>query len=125
MENTLIDTLEFTEWLNVNFKEIFWMFSSHHNSDCCEWHELDFSDSEKQFELVEKALTKIDKIEIYWEENMWVTFFFYDWEIRVWIFVPWRWSNNWYYSNDLTLIVELLNWFKKEYDITEYQNYYD
>lgn len=102
------------------------MFESFHEQNCCEDHYLDFDDFEKSFEAItQRWYSKIEKIEIYWTPWMWVTLFFYetkDEEVeRVWIFIPWRASNNWFYSDDLTLIVTLPNWFKKEYDITSYQ----
>lgn len=118
-----IDTIEFKEPLKVDYNLIFDNISSEHIGDCCERHELDFENTRKEFELVEDTLSKIDKLEIYWEVWMWVTFFFYDWDKRVWIFVPWRGNNNWYYSDDLTLIIDI-PWTKKiTYDITEYQDY--
>lgn len=121
-DKILIDTIIFLIPLDTDYKKVFWMFSSTHAQDCCEWHELDFDSSEQDFKMVQDMLTKIDKLEIYWEEWMWVTFYFYDWEKRVWVFVPWRWSNNWYYWNNITLIIKLPNWFTKEYDVTEYQD---
>jgi hypothetical protein len=56
---------------------------------------------------------------------MGITLFFYwdkyEEDDRVWIFIPWRNSNNWYYSTNLVLIVTLNNWYTKKYDIEEYQ----
>ena len=123
MEKVYIDTIEFNEPLELNYEEVFWMFKSEHSSDCCESHELDFDSSREDFKTVISILKKIDKIEIYWEEWMWVTFFFYDWEIRVWVFVHWRGSNNWYYWSNIDLIVTLPNWYSKRYDVSEYQDY--
>ena len=125
MENILIDTLIFNEWLITDCKKIRWMFDSYHDQNCCENHYLDFCDFEKSFEEVERKFNKIEKIEIKWTPGMWITLFFYEnkneKDNRVWIFIPWRANNNWYYSDNLTFIVTLENWFKKEYNVTEYQ----
>ena len=113
--------------LKVDYREVFCMISSDHQQDCCEAHYLDFDNSRQDFKMVEQMLSKIDKIEIYWEEWMGVTFFFYDGEERVWIFIPWRAENNWYYSDDLQLIINTPDNWKYEFDITEYQtrDYYN
>ena len=122
-DKILIDTIIFKNPLEVDYEEIFWMFESDHQSNCCEWHELDFDNSEQDFKMVEDMLSKIDKLEIYWEKWMWVTFFFYDWEKRVWVFVPWRWSNNWYYWDNIELIISTPDNWIFEYDVSEYQDY--
>lgn len=121
MEKVLIDTIEI--YLDINSVAIKNMFESHHEQSCCEEHYLDFDSWESDFKEAEERLTKIDKIEIYWEEWMGITVFFYDWEERVWIFIPWRGYNNWYYSSNLKLILTLPDWFVKRYDISEYQDY--
>ncbi len=123
-DNILIDTLIFNQWLEPNCKNIKSMFESYHKRDCCEMHRLDFDDFDIAFEAVEK-FSKIEKIEIKWTPWMGITLFFY-WDKdkeddRVWIFIPWRNSNNWYYSTNLTLVITLPDWFAKEYDIIEYQ----
>jgi hypothetical protein len=56
--------------LEVDFITIINMFDSEHRQDCCEQHELDFSSFHNDFQMVENTLSKIDKIEIYGEENM-------------------------------------------------------
>lgn len=124
-ENILIDTLIFNDWLDPTERNFRHMFDSYHQQDCCKMHYLDFSDFDKWFEAVEK-FSKIEKIEIKWTPWMWITLFFYEdkdnEDNRVWIFIPWRASNNWYYSSDLTLIVTLPNWFSKQYDVSDYQS---
>ena len=40
------------------------MFDSDHESDCCEWHYLDFDSAEADFKIVEDTLEYIDTIEI-------------------------------------------------------------
>lgn len=122
MDKIYIDTIKFNEPLSVNYDEVFGMISSDHSQDCCERHELDFTDARSNFKMAETILTKIDKMEIYWEKNMWVTFFFYDWEERVGVFVPWRGYNNWYYWDTIVLIIQVGN-AKYEYDVSEYQDY--
>ena len=124
-DNVLIDTLIFTPWLATNWYSVLSMFDSHHRRDCCEDHWLDFSDALTAFEEVEKRFEFIEKIEIKWTPWMGITLFFYwdkyEEDDRVWIFIPWRNSNNWYYSTNLVLIVTLNNWYTKKYDIEEYQ----
>ena len=119
-EKFLIDSINIE--LEVISKDIREMFDSYHRWECCETHYLDFDSWETDFSEVERKLEKIDKIEIYGEEDMGITIFFYEWEERVWIFVPWRWYNNWYYSSQLDLIVKLTNWFSKTYDISKFQD---
>lgn len=121
MEKIHIDTLIFENPLELDEEKINNMFDSYHEQSCCENHYLDFDSFTEDFQMVKDVLKKIDKIEIYWEEWMWITLFFYDWEERVWIFLAGRNTNNWYYTTNLTLIVKLANWFKKEYDIEKYQ----
>lgn len=121
-DKIFIDKIEFSPKLEVDMMNIVNMFDSSHEQDCCENHKLDFDNFANDFKMVEDLLKEIDKIEIYWEVWMGITIFLYDWEKRVWIFIPWRWINNWYYWTDLTLIVILPNWFTKEYDIEEYQD---
>lgn len=122
-ENILIDTIEFEEHLDVDYKKIMWMFSSDHSETCCEWHELDFSSAESDFRMVEDILDYIDKIEIKWTIWMWITLFFYEGDKRVWVFVPWRGENTWYYSSDLDLNIIFPNWDRKRYDVSEYQDW--
>ena len=120
----LIDTIKFIEPLEIDYKKVFWMFESKHYQDCCESHELDFDSSKADFKMVEDMLTKIDKLEIKWEEWMWVTFFFYDWDKRVWVFVPWRGYNNWYYGTNIDLIVTTPDNWTYAYNVSEYQDIY-
>ena len=120
-DNILIDTINFTVPLEIDYEEVFWMFSSSHYQECCEAHYLDFDSTEKEFEILENTLSKIDKIEIKWTPDMWVTFFFYDWDKRCWIFVPWRWYNNGYYGIDIQLIVNTPNDWTYNYNVSEYQ----
>jgi hypothetical protein len=116
-ENILIDTLEFNPPLEVDYKTVIWMFDSYHDRDCCERHELDFEWKEQEFELVKSILSKVDKIEIQWVLWMWIALRMYDGEKDFWFFIPWRWSNNWYYSSKLNLIVTLPGGVKLEYDL--------
>ena len=106
----------------MNYEDVIWIFSSYHHWDCCEWHELDFEWKEVEFETVKQILSKVDKIEIKWTPWMGITLRMYDSDKEFGFFIPWRGSNNGYYSDDLSLIVSLKNWFKKEYDIREYQD---
>ena len=125
-ENILIDTLIFNKWLEVDYQKIVWMFDCYHEQSCCESHYLDFSDFQSCFQEVERKFNKIEKIEIKWTPWMWITLFFYENKDeeneRVWIFIPWRWYNNWYYSDELILIVTLEDWTNKKYNISEYQD---
>ena len=122
IENVLIDTIEFNTPLPVNYEDVIGMFTSEHDSDCCEHHELDFEWKKEEFETVKQFLKKVDKIEIKWTPGMWITLRMYDREKEFWFFIPWRGYNNGYYSDNLTLIVKLKNGFEKRYDIREYQN---
>ena len=121
---TYIGTITFNEPLNTDVELIGNMLSSDHEPCCCEWHELDFDSFKQDFNIVKDILSQIDKMEIYWEEGMGITFYFYDGEKRAGIFVPWRWDNNWYYSDNLTLIVDTPDGRYFEYDIREYQDTY-
>lgn len=121
-DNILIDTLEFNPPLPMNYEDVIWIFSSSHDWDCCEWHELDFEWKEGEFEMVKSILSKVDKIDIKWTPWMGITLRMYDWQKEFWLFIPWRWYNNWYYSYNLTLIVEMPNCEQKRYNIREYQD---
>lgn len=124
MENIIIDTIKFEEPIKAEFENFKDMFDSHHYQDCCESHYLDFDSYESDFELVEK-LELIDKIDINGSPWIWVTIFFYNWEDRAWVFFAWRGYNNGYYSSNIDFIVTLPNGFKKEYDVSEYQDIED
>ena len=119
---TFIDTIEFNVPLVTDYNKVFWMIDSDHIQSCCESHYLDFDSSEQEFELVSSMLSKIDKIEIYWEEGMGITLYFYEWIKRVGIFIPWRWYNNGYYGDNLELIITTPNNWTYQYDISEYQD---
>lgn len=121
-ENIFIDMLYFNPPLPMNYEDVIWMFSSSHDSSCCEWHELDFEWKEEEFETLKQFLWKVDKIEIKWTPWMWITLRIYDWAKEFWFFIPGRGSNNGYYSDNLTLDVKMKNWFCKSYDIAEYQD---
>lgn len=120
-ENIFIDTLIFNPPLPMNYEDVIEMFSSKHQQDCCEYHYLDFEWKKEEFETVKSILSKVDKIDIKWTPWMGITLRMYDWEKDFWFFIPWRSDNNWYYSENLQLIVTLPNWFIKKYDIEEYQ----
>lgn len=123
MENALIDTFTFSPPLQMEYNKIIGMFSSDHQSDCCEWHYLDFDSTKQDFETAQQFLTKVDMIDISRVEGAWINIRMYDWEKEFCIHVPWRWSNNWYYGDNIELIVKLPYWEVKTYDVSECQNY--
>lgn len=63
-ENILIDTLVFSTPLEMEYDKVIGMFSSEHDQDCCEHHELDFYSTKKDFETAQEFLSKVDKIDI-------------------------------------------------------------
>lgn len=121
-ENILIDTIVFNPPLPMEHDKVIWMFSSYHDQDCCEWHEIDFSDSKTMFDTAKDFLNQVDKIEIKWTIGAWITLRMADWNKEYAIFFPWRWSNNWYYGSNIDLIVRLPDWSTKEYDVSAYQD---
>lgn len=122
-ENPLIDKFIFAPSLEMEYEVVIGMFSSDHDSSCCEWHELDFDSTKLDFETAKHFLSKVDKIEVTWVEGMGINIRMYDWEKEYCIFVPWRGSNNWYYGDNIELTISLPNWEKRTYDCTSYQNY--
>jgi len=95
------------------------ILSSYHESDCCESHELDFSDlTIEDFEGLEFDLSGDDffnRIEDYGIELVPV--------MGHSVKVPGYGSNNGYYSSHLDLIVTDNDKFRKTYDITECQDW--
>lgn len=122
-ESVLIDTLEFNPPIPMEYDKVIGMFESTHDSSCCEWHELDFDSTKLDFETAAQFINKVDKIEIKWIEWMGINIRLFDWNKEFPIFVPWRWSNNGYYGDNIELIVTLPSWETKSYNCTDYQNY--
>lgn len=55
--------------------------------------------------------------------DYWIKIKFFQWEEKDFtVGIIWRLYNNWYYSNDLTLIVKVGLW-EYTYDITECQQW--
>jgi hypothetical protein len=92
---------------------------SNHDSDCCESHYLSMEDlTIDDFQGLEFDLTNDDffkRIQGYGIELIPV----HGHSVKI----PGYASNNGYYSSDLALIVTDNKGFKKEYDITECQDY--
>lgn len=107
----------------MEYEKVIWIFSSYHNSSCCEWHELCFDETKEYFETAKQFISKVDKIEIKWTPWMGITLRLIDWEKEYGIFVPWRGGNNWYYGDNIELTVEMPNGSKRVYDCTDYQDY--
>ena len=121
-DNVLIDTLYSAPSLPMDYNKVFWMFSSHHDQDCCEWHEIDFSSTPNEFETASQFLTKVDRIDISWVDGMGLNFRMYDGDKEFCIFCPWRGSNNGYYGSNITLIFDF-NGSVTEYNVSSYQSY--
>jgi len=122
IENVLIDTLEFNPPLPMEYDKVIWMFSSYHDQDCCESHQLCFDETKDYFETSKQFISQVEKIEIKWTPWMGITLRLIDWKKEYAIFVPWRGSNNWYYGSNIDLIVKMPNGEIKEYNCTEYQD---
>jgi len=97
------------------------VLKSHHESDCCESHYLDFSDlTLADFEGLEFDLTSetfFRRIEDYGIELVPVKGFS--------VKVPGYGYNNGYYSHDLTLVISNKEGFTNTFDITECQRVSD
>lgn len=104
---------------DFNIKEF---ISSEHDTDCCEYHALDFEHIDLNMKTLEEQLVSFNQIEIKWIKWMWVSLRFYDWYEWFSILIPWRWYNNWYYSNELILVINI-DWNQYRYDITDCQDY--
>ena len=94
--------------------------SDEHRQDCCENVYIDFDhiDNSKK-EIIEKWF--IEKMEIYRQPWQWINVVLYNWSERssvewVNIFLACRNEQNWYYNDDLDLIVSV-NWIKKTFDL--------
>lgn len=123
IENILIDTVQLDKEYPLNMDTINSLFSSHHEDECCESHYIDFDWAKSAVDTAWKMLPSFNKFSISWVPDMWILIRFINTTQTkdTAVFFAWYASNNWYYSDNLTLIVTLQNWFQKEYDIREYQ----
>lgn len=99
-----------------------WKLSSYHDSDCCEWHYLDFEhlnlDDFKDLEFDLTSDNFFGKIPDYGIELKPIK----GWAVKI----PGYGNNNGYYSTNLTLVVKDDNCdVVKKYDIKECQVIYD
>ena len=86
--------------------------SYEHFQDCCENVYIDFEHIDIFREQINELET-INEISINWVEWEWIVVFLYNWDDdwgapkRVGVFLACRNSQNWYYSGDLDLIVDI------------------
>lgn len=126
-ENTnFLDWEESESFYDYTFKNLYkWtifdffkFIEDYHEQDCCENVYCDFEwikDYEEEF----NKLNWIKKVRFVWVEWMWFNVFFYSdsWK-KLWVFIPARNSQNWYYSSNLTLKIKL-SWILFKYRLDE------
>lgn len=110
--------------VEANVGDIRDWFSDYHEQDCCEDASADWSPLDSMKEEV-GWLWKITEVSISTTPDMGFTVFFYNGEEafgdpkRVGVFIPCYSYNNGYYSDNLTLVVDI-EWNKEEIRIDKY-----
>ena len=124
-ENIYIDTINIGKILPLTLHTIESIFSDYHEPSCCEHHWIAWDESKEAVETASKLVPWFDTVELSGVPDMWIllrfSHSFYP-DVSAPVFFAGHNSNNWYYSYNLSLIVKLSNGFKKEYDISSYQD---
>lgn len=127
IDNVWIDTVILDKIYPLNMETINTIFSSHHDRDCCEDHWIDFDWAKSAVDTAFMLLPWFNQFSISWVPDMWILIRFMntthpDWVIKdTAVFFAGYNSNNWYYSDNLDLIVTLPSGFSETYDIREFQ----
>jgi len=130
IENVYIDTISIWETLKLTMENIEKLFydchpwSHYYMADypCCAY--ADWDSIHGAVDTAAEIVPEFDTVEIKWTPGMWFTLFFINWEKRWGVFVPCYEREYWYYSENLTLVVNLPNWNIKEYRIEDYTQEY-
>lgn len=90
----------------------------YHNQDCCENVYIDFEHIDTYRNMID-AIGIIYKIELATAPEDWFIFYIYnDEDVRYGIYLPCRNCQNWYYSDDLELILKI-DWEEHKFDLQE------
>lgn len=91
-----------------------------HNQDCCEWCYIDFEHVDMYRDQIDK-LWSVVKMEVVWVKDEWIVVYLYNWEEsfweprRVWVSLAARNEQNWYYNDEVIVVVKVWNLeFKKD-----------
>lgn len=123
-ENVFIETVKLDKHYPMTMDWVRTIFDDYHDQSCCENHFIDWNDSKWHIETASEFIKEFNEVDISWVPDMWIVLRFRNTDtwVEFPVFFAWRWSNNWYYSHNLYLVISV-NWFKKEISISEYQDW--